>query len=232
MAKGESEKASNLLMLRRTQYPDDPINYSLEALFAYVSRHETPLGLSAFAPQWTKLMRNLRKIPLLWEREDSWVARPISGSEEVIRFRILGLEHLGQASLKQNGLFARNHIPRGGLEEYLSRMIEWSVCTPRGLQLALAYMCLAAIKWHGGIPVEWLITAVKNEDLRRGRETKVFKDTAYSDLKRRAVASLSRACDEQDPMMVWLNLWPVFDPLRDRSDFKAIVERIGLQTGP
>jgi hypothetical protein len=44
----------------------------------------------------------------------------------------------------------------------------------------------------------------------------------------RAVTELARACDDRDPLLLWLHLWPVFDPLRDHEGFKALIERIGL----
>jgi len=40
-----------------------------------------------------------------------------------------------------------------------------------------------------------------------------------------AVSDLARACEEGDPKMVWLHLWPLFDPLRERPDFQALLMR-------
>jgi hypothetical protein len=41
-----------------------------------------------------------------------------------------------------------------------------------------------------------------------------------------AVADLRRACDEGDPKMAWLHLWPLFDPLRGHEGFKALLQRL------
>ena len=46
-----------------------------------------------------------------------------------------------------------------------------------------------------------------------------------------AVRYLKRACDESHPLMAWLHLWPVFDPLRGHPAFKKLIERMKLPTG-
>ncbi len=43
-----------------------------------------------------------------------------------------------------------------------------------------------------------------------------------------AIADLSRACDEGDPKMAWLHLWPFFDPLRELAGFKTLLARLRL----
>jgi len=43
-----------------------------------------------------------------------------------------------------------------------------------------------------------------------------------------AIASLKTACDDAHPLMVWLHLWPVFDPLRDHRNFKKLIKRMKL----
>jgi hypothetical protein len=44
----------------------------------------------------------------------------------------------------------------------------------------------------------------------------------------KAIKCLGHACDQHDPRMAWLHLWPILDPLRDRGEFKALVNRMGL----
>jgi len=43
-----------------------------------------------------------------------------------------------------------------------------------------------------------------------------------------AVAKLEEACKIGHPLMVWLHLWPVFDPLRGHKRFKALIRRMKL----
>jgi hypothetical protein len=43
-----------------------------------------------------------------------------------------------------------------------------------------------------------------------------------------AIAELDRACGEGDPKMIWLHLWPLFDPLREYEGFKALLARLRL----
>jgi len=43
-----------------------------------------------------------------------------------------------------------------------------------------------------------------------------------------AVKALSEAADECDPMVMWLHILPIFDPLRGDEEFDALVKRIGL----
>jgi tetratricopeptide (TPR) repeat protein len=38
-----------------------------------------------------------------------------------------------------------------------------------------------------------------------------------------AIAQLKKALDEQDPFMIWLHLWPVFDPLRNDIAFRILL---------
>ena len=43
------------------------------------------------------------------------------------------------------------------------------------------------------------------------------------------VEQLSYACDAGHPLMIWLHLWPMFDPwLRKTEAFKALVKRMNL----
>lgn len=43
-----------------------------------------------------------------------------------------------------------------------------------------------------------------------------------------AVAKLEEACKVGHPLMVWLHLWPVFDPLRGHRRFKTLIRRMKL----
>ena len=43
-----------------------------------------------------------------------------------------------------------------------------------------------------------------------------------------AVSNLETACREANPFMVWLHLWPIFDPIRDHRGFKKLIKRMNL----
>jgi tetratricopeptide (TPR) repeat protein len=45
-----------------------------------------------------------------------------------------------------------------------------------------------------------------------------------------AIRELGKACEENHPLMIWLHLWPPFDPLRKYPEFKALIERMRLPT--
>jgi len=44
----------------------------------------------------------------------------------------------------------------------------------------------------------------------------------------RAVTLLRQDAERGHPLMVWLHLWPLFDPLRERSDFQHLLTSINL----
>ena len=45
-----------------------------------------------------------------------------------------------------------------------------------------------------------------------------------------ALTWLDRGVEERAPLLVFLNTWPIFDPLRSDPRFVAITKRIGLPT--
>ena len=40
-----------------------------------------------------------------------------------------------------------------------------------------------------------------------------------------AIYFLSQSCDELDPLMMWLHMWPVFDSLREETSFKDLLRK-------
>jgi tetratricopeptide (TPR) repeat protein len=44
----------------------------------------------------------------------------------------------------------------------------------------------------------------------------------------KAIAKLQKACAAHDPVMVWLHLWPILDPLRDHPKFCELIARMRL----
>lgn len=45
---------------------------------------------------------------------------------------------------------------------------------------------------------------------------------------KQAIKHLGQLCKEGHPLMVWLHLWPVFDPLRDNERFQALISTLRL----
>ena len=43
-----------------------------------------------------------------------------------------------------------------------------------------------------------------------------------------AIADLGRACDEGDPKMIWLHVWPQFDGLRGHKGYAGLRARLNL----
>jgi hypothetical protein len=43
-----------------------------------------------------------------------------------------------------------------------------------------------------------------------------------------AIRMLKHACEAGSPLMVWLHLWPIFDPLREHESFRPLIDRMNL----
>jgi hypothetical protein len=74
---------------------------------------------------------------------------------------------------------------------------------------------------------------------RRLRMLAAFKEEGHSAVSRalacigagrseQAIAELEEACEVGHPLMVWLHLWPIFDPLRSHSRFKTLIKKMKL----
>ena len=49
--------------------------------------------------------------------------------------------------------------------------------------------------------------------------------------RERAFVLLARACDERSRFVVFLNVWPIYDPLRGEPGWQELVRRVGLAGG-
>ena len=49
--------------------------------------------------------------------------------------------------------------------------------------------------------------------------------------RERALDLLARACDERSRFVVFLNVWPIYDPLRGEPGWRDLVRRVGLPEG-
>ncbi len=45
-----------------------------------------------------------------------------------------------------------------------------------------------------------------------------------------AILSLSYAAENCEPLLIWLHLWPIFDPIRHHPAFQELLENLGLPT--
>jgi hypothetical protein len=43
-----------------------------------------------------------------------------------------------------------------------------------------------------------------------------------------AIRNLEAACEEGDPFLAWMHLWPVLDPLRNLNGFRRLIDRMEL----
>ena len=44
-----------------------------------------------------------------------------------------------------------------------------------------------------------------------------------------AIAGFERACQEQSPILQWIKVVPLFDPVRNHPRFRDLIRRVGLQ---
>jgi hypothetical protein len=174
-------------------------------------------------------------------------------------FYVYGLKCLGKARLKEPKIFFERELSRDVRfnfvvyhdEPYnerspswktallgLREIIDWKHGEPQGVEIALAYMALAEIKLHRGIPIGWydldelgirhkgsmvLPGAVPNSCevySPDDRDMRMFIDYA--------IASLEHACEQNDPLALWLHRLPIFKPLRDEATFKDLIARLTL----
>jgi tetratricopeptide (TPR) repeat protein len=179
-------------------------------------------------------------------------------------FYIYGASYFGQARLKSPKAFLETQVlehadlkrhpqpqiiwdrnnshPLAVALNYLKDLIEWEYWNPSPLQMALAWMALAEIKIHGGVPHHWYkVEDIALQDPKRSSfELRVpvadgrkfggdlhdaFDVNAFLDL---AISALEYACEACDPVMAWLHLLPIFDPLRDRPAFRELIKRMNL----
>jgi tetratricopeptide (TPR) repeat protein len=114
--------------------------------------------------------------------------------------------------------------PRAALRHAVAGVAKSRFGAFRGLQLFASLTCDK--------------TRAGNDD---GRSAMVLKDVsgwrspisralAYTGAGRsgEAIAELERACEMGHPLMIWLHLWPIFDPLREHERFKALIKRMNL----
>jgi tetratricopeptide (TPR) repeat protein len=91
----------------------------------------------------------------------------------------------------------------------------------------IVLLCMRAAKWHNG-QEERATTLLMEMESRA--ESPISLALAYMGVGRSedAIAQLERACEIGHPLVVWLHLWPVFDPLHESERFKALIEKMHL----
>jgi len=241
MASGKGDDAMEVI--RNEMHPSigDSVGNGLFRLFSYVMRHpHLPDRSAAFSGEhWlTLVVRDL-------EAADKSVARITShgvylGDVEYVRddlseiwFYLNGMRHLGLVRLKKPFPFFRFDGPSNWhdeedltLPEILHAAIEWRYPSPGSFQVALACMALAEMKRYGGIPLQWCVEP-PCAALRQGPQARSLMK-GCNGFRRYAIDSLHKACDDHDPAMVWLHLWPFLDPLRGEPEFAELLKRMNL----
>ena len=179
-------------------------------------------------------------------------------------FHLHGIPYLGLARLKSPQAFFETQVlqnadllhypkpffhwefndphPLANALQYFKDLIEWKHWNPSPIEMALAWMALAEIKIHGGIPHLWYEVediAVPHNDfpssdlkipVAEGRKfggdpLDAFDVNAFLDL---AISALGYACEAHEPLMVWLHLMPIFDPIRNKPAFRELINRMNL----
>jgi hypothetical protein len=221
--------AKEVLSRRMKQLPGDELGYLLEGLLALLERKPPPPHFHFFSQRWAGVVASLFNAAYTLGADKVRIARhlPLEQSE----FYPCGLKQCGKMTLRNTDFFRRRHRVAGNLAEYVHAIADWTLVAPRPSQLAIAYLALAEIKWNSGIPVSWLVSRplwVRRSP--RPQEPPISSTT--NELYARSVTALRLACDEHDPMMVWLPRWPFFEPLRKRPDFQLLIEAMNLPRSP
>lgn len=94
--------------------------------------------------------------------------------------------------------------------------------------LVLSRMTQPSGKQHEKNRALALLAKMERDELRK--ESPVSLALAYIGIEKpdAAVTQLEKACDIGHPLMIWLHLWPVFDPLRENDRFKALIKKMNL----
>ena len=94
-------------------------------------------------------------------------------------------------------------------------------------------------KYFPGLLVLWLGSAGKKDEAREAATwsqadiTDAFQwALTYVGLgdPEQAICWLRDSVEERHPLTLWLHLWPVFDSLRRRKHFKALMQQVGVQS--
>lgn len=222
-----ADEAIGILSKRIVVQPADPFNHALSDLVHHVVNRKQEVHPSDAGTHWlSPIAFNLDRLKLTEsispERRE--ILRDVIALHDVW-FHLLGVRHLGQARLKNPSIFLVERI-EGSLKEYLDKTIEWSYSNPQPAQMAIAYLALRTMKWQAGVPRRWCVSEPNCRVLPG--IAKPWQLASCNQLEDRAVACLKLACDEHDPIMVWLHLWPLLSPLRDNWEFQKLIERMNL----
>ena len=239
LAIGDVRGAFEIIERRIRISPTDPFNFSVARLFRYVaaipSKSDNPgpsEGRSGIAddPNLHWLSRVVLNLKLLKQDADGIYVRN-DFFKDKLKFFPFGFVQCGLASLRNPERFLEEAVEgmeiENDLDLYLHDVIEWDFDAPLNLQRALAFMALAVIRRHRGIPTHWCTASRRRANSGLSRQP---PNGSYHRLQELAVNCIQDACRERDPLMVWLHLWPIFDTLRERPDFRTLIRRMNLPT--
>jgi len=119
--------------------------------------------------------------------------------------------------------------PGGGLHYGARGSWESHVEAFYGIEV-LCLMNLKASWEHCKEQAERALKWVKKREGQREMHGSVSLALSYVGLERMddAIGQLRKACEDGNPLMVFLHLWPIFDPLREHAGFKALISDMRL----
>jgi eukaryotic-like serine/threonine-protein kinase len=153
--------------------------------------------------------------------------RDYAAAEEVSR-RALGMEPGSESALL---LLTRVLEAQGRFDEALATAKEATrLAGDAGINLQVVVIRLLALAGH--VQQARAAAAALEKVERDGTERVRARDLAYMytalGRTKDALNQFERALDERDPAMIWLNVAPRVDPLRNEPRFQAILRRVGL----
>jgi len=236
LAIGEVRQALEIVERRIRIAPSDSFNYGLERLFRYLASMPTT---SEVSPSMNQMINPLNDSNLHWlsrvvhnlelmQHDPNAIYIRDDFEARKLEFYPFGFVSCGLASLRNPREFLEEPVQVDVIEDidqYLYDVLAWDFYAPLNLQRAFVLMALAVIKRHQGIPSFWCTATRRRENSWLSNQK---PNESCDRLQGLAVSCIHDACSEHDPLMAWLHLWPTLDTLRERSDFKVLIDRMSL----
>ena len=205
LAAGRVEEARQAVSLRMRTRPGDPHTRTIRALLLYVMR------------QYKEAYDELSLHAASWERVGDGLAYA-SGDEILIGDNWLVEVLMACLSLALNVRSSWRYAEAATTHSEVGAM--------NGLIVA-AYSATGNIHPQFREKAMALLEKMEAQSEHQGPLSLAL---AYMGIGRTqdAIEKLRAACDEGNPFMAWLHLWPVFDPLRGDGKFRALLRRMKL----
>jgi hypothetical protein len=235
VAVGAKDEAYKLAALNVSAHRINPFGYALEHLVYYAFGEQREGGQGSDRDEeghWlTSLVQNLNRSNKDRNRIQYRGVYPFdetgytSPHLALIPFRFFNIAELGTARLRNPAkFFGKEDITRAPY--YWEHAVAWDIRDPPSLYVAIAYMALAQMKLHGGIPYSWVSDFPPMR--KRCGQWPARDEMGFHDLQRKAIEALFLALDERDPLMVYTHLWPFLDPLRIEPEFGRLLQKMKL----